>query len=137
MTTAHPKPRPPANLGPAGRGLWRQLTAEYVFAPAETPVLAAACRQLDTVADLDAAVAAEGVLTTGSRQQTVVHPAVQEARLGRVAVARLLSSLSIPDEQDRPRTAASLRGQKAAESRWARQRASEERREQRLAHGEV
>ncbi len=134
---ASPKPRPSAGLGPAGRGLWRTLTAGYVFGTAELPILAAAARQLDAVAALEAAAGSD-VLVEGSRGQTIVHPAIVEARLGRVAAARLLGSLAIPDDAGRPRTAASLRGQKAADSRWNRDRRKRDHKatERRVLYGE-
>lgn len=133
MASEHPRPRPPAGLGPAGRSLWRKLTGEYVFGTAELPILAAAARQVDAIAALEEAVEADGVLTAGSRGQTIVHPAVTEARLGRVTLARLLGSLSIPDESERPMTYASVRAQKAASARWERKRIERERREAALA----
>ena len=129
MTT--PRPRTPPGLGPSGRALWRKLTTEYEFGPAEVPVLEAACRQVDALAALEAVVETEGVLTTGSKDQTVVHPAVTEARLGRLTVARLLAELAIPDESGRPETAASRRARKAVRSRWDRKRTEQERREMR------
>jgi hypothetical protein len=116
--------RIPAGLGKAGRGLWRDLTRRYEFDhEGELTILAAACRQLDSVAALEAAITADGLTVTGSTGQVRVHPAVAEARQGRLALSRLLSDLRIPSEdagETEKRTTAAAR--RAAAARWARPR---------------
>jgi hypothetical protein len=69
--------------------------------PAWLQTFELACSALDTVEQLEALVASDGLVTTGSKGQVTVHPAVQELRYQRVAAARLVNLLSIPD---RPRS---------------------------------
>jgi Phage terminase, small subunit len=69
--------------------------------PAWVEVFEIACSVLDTVQQLEALLASDGLVTTGSKQQTVIHPAVVELRHQRQAYARLVSQLGIPD---RPRS---------------------------------
>jgi hypothetical protein len=57
-------------------------------------------------------------MVLGSAGQPVLHPAVVEARQARLAISRLLGTLSLPDEEAEPRTVAGLRAQRAARSRW-------------------
>jgi hypothetical protein len=116
------RPKAPAGLAVAGKRLWSALTADYEFGPAELATLELACRQADDVALLEQVVAADGVVTTGSKGQVRAHPALGELRLSRQALARLLGLLALPGEDDdTPRTAAGRRGQKAARARWDRQ----------------
>jgi hypothetical protein len=92
--------RTPAGLEAAGRRLWRQLTAEFVLNPREIDLLERACRQADDVARCEAVVLRDGVEATGSTGQAVVSPYLLEARQGRLAVARLLGQIGLPDEDD-------------------------------------
>jgi hypothetical protein len=116
---ASEKPKAPAGLGMSGRALWRALCAKYVFAPREVAVLALAARQADMVAALEALLAAEGLVVTGAAGQPRLNAVVTELRQCRLALAKLLGELALPDEDQVPRTAASERGQRAARSRWA------------------
>lgn len=68
--------------------------------PSWIEVFETACATLDTIHELEALVASDGLVTTGSKQQTVVHPAVVELRHQRAAYARLVQQLGLPD---RPR----------------------------------
>lgn len=121
--------RPPDDLGDDGRTLWRAIEtwrAEMVlrFDPHEQPLVAEACRQLDRLASLRAAI-----------KQTVPNdPAwtrmATEERLGRIAYGRLVAQLGLPTGAvPQPGnvtylTPASRRAQKAANARWSRHRAS-------------
>jgi hypothetical protein len=122
-------PRAPAGLGTAGKALWRRLVDAYEFGPGELAILAVAARQADDVAALEALIADEGLIVTGSQGQPRLSAAITEVRQGRLALGRLLGQLSLPDESDRPLTAASLQAKKAADARWSRKRAERERRE--------
>jgi hypothetical protein len=75
------------------------------------------------VAALEAAVKRDGMTVLGSAGQSRLNPAVTELRQARLALARLLGELSLPDEEDKRRSAASRRGQRAVRSRWDMQRA--------------
>lgn len=118
--------KPPAGMGNPGRALWRQiakaLPEAWAFDERELALLRTACRQADDLSKLETVIKSEGVMSTGSAGQPVVHPAVTEARQGRLAMGRILGQLSLPDEEEQPRTAAGKRAQRAASSRWARDR---------------
>lgn len=90
----------PRGLGNEGRKLWESVVSTYDLMPHESRLLGQACRVADVVADLDAVVAAEGVMGSDGR----AHPAVVEGRQQRLALARLLVALRLPDVDsgDRP-----------------------------------
>jgi hypothetical protein len=114
-------PNAPDGLGPRGRRFWRSMHADYDYSDAETELLVEACRVLDNVEALAAVVAAEGPTSTGSKGQTVTHPALQELRQQRLLLSRLLPQLEDVDaEVSGPAlaSAASVRGRKAAAARW-------------------
>lgn len=134
---AENKPRSPSGLGVSGRSLWRRLTTVYDLEPHELALLEVACRQADDVAGLEALLVDQGLTVPGSQGQPRLNAAVAEVRQGRLALGKLLGALSLPDEVDRPLTAASRTAQKAANARWSRKRAEQERREQRLTDGEA
>ncbi len=116
-----PKPRTPANLGPAGKALWRRLTASYVFAEHELALLEVAAHQADDVAALERAIAEDGYIVAGSQGQPRLSGAVTEVRQGRLALGKLLAQLALPDEDgEAAPSPASLRARKAANARWAR-----------------
>ena len=78
----------------------------------EEALLAAAARQADAIAALEADVAERGHMIDGK-----LNPAVMEARQGRTALARLLSGLDLPGSK----TLTALRAGKAAGARWHRE----------------
>lgn len=95
----------------------------------ETELLALAAAQADVVEKLEGIVEIEGLTATGSTGQPVVHPAVVEARQGRLAIDRLLGKVVLPvPETDAGTTSASEKGRHAAEARWSRERLREVRR---------
>jgi P27 family predicted phage terminase small subunit len=125
--------RPPKGLSEAGRALWRQIQRavpdDAELDEREAAILAAACRQADDVAALEAAIAAHGVVVEGSRGQPRLSPLMTEARQGRLALARLLGELDLSDADAQRRSARSRRGQQAANARWdARDQLAERRR---------
>ena len=112
------RPRPPAGLEKAGKRVWREILDEFDLDSRERIVLEQACRQLDSVADLEALIDESGLVSRGSRGQLRLSASVTELRQARLAVSRLLSELALPDVEDT--TAASRRGRKAADARWSR-----------------
>lgn len=124
-----PKKRPPADLGTAGKALWRRLASVYVFEPGELAILETACHQADDVAALEALIAEHGMIVSGSQGQPRLNAAVTEVRQGRLALGKLLGQLALPDEVDRPRSSTSKAAQHAANARWSRKRQEQERRE--------
>ena len=91
-------PSPPKGAGPSGRALWRDVLSKYDLEQHETALLTEACRTVDQLDELAAAVARDGALLGGAK----VHPGLVEARQLRIALARLLGALRLPagDEDD-------------------------------------
>lgn len=123
MSTAS-TPRPPSGLGTRGRKFWRDTVRLYDFDTAEQQLLVEVCRTLDRLDALEAVVAQDGPTITGSMGQTIVHPAIGEARQQRVVLARLVAALELPTE-DGPTstlsmTNASDKARHAAQARWSR-----------------
>lgn len=113
------RPRAPKALADAGRALWRDVVADYELTAHELRLLEAVCATADAIDALDAVVADEGVTATGSKGQTVAHPAVAEARQQRLAFGRLLAQLALPDpEGGKVKSPMQLRAQRAAQARW-------------------
>ncbi len=120
-----PRPKPPTDLGKAGKALWRSilcdLEAGWILDARELHWLEQACRTQDRLADLEAVVAKDGPTVTGSRGQVTVHPAISEARQLALLQQRLLAALELTDPRSgmRSATPAQARARRAAESRWA------------------
>lgn len=90
------KPRTPAGLTPAAARVFAATVKAFEMPDAHSlAVLESACRSLSRAEQLDALVDAEGMTTRGSRGQTVLHPAIAEARQCRLAAGRLLGSLGL------------------------------------------
>jgi phage terminase small subunit len=68
--------------------------------PAWVEVFETACATLDTVRELEDLVRSDGLITTGSKGQVTIHPALVELRHQRQTYARLVQQLGLPD---RPR----------------------------------
>jgi phage terminase small subunit len=120
-------PPAPAKLGTHGRKLWRTLHERFDFERRELVILEQACRQRDTIADLEAVVEDLGITVKGSTGQTRLNPAVTELRLARGAFTRLLGELELPPEEeqvpgvpDPGRNARSRKAAAAANRRWSR-----------------
>jgi len=88
--------RAPAGLKTAGRALWRAVSEEFDLAEQERRLLVEAARCADQLDDLAAVIAEQGTMGDDGK----VHPAVVEARLQRLALARLLASLRVPDDDE-------------------------------------
>lgn len=90
---------PPDVLRDSGARLWRSITDDYELTEHELALLLQACRTADLLDDLHAAVERDGPVID-SPQGTKAHPAAVEARQQRIALARLLSALRIPGDED-------------------------------------
>jgi hypothetical protein len=113
-------PAPPTGLKQAGQLLWRSIIAvetdTHELDARELHALARACRCADDIAALEASIDEHGVMVRGSRNQPVVNRALEEARLTRLAEARLLATIKLAPEE--PETPMQARARKAAEARW-------------------
>lgn len=121
MTTT--KPKTPDGLKERGAGFWKRTLKDYELTDSEVQLLAETCRTLDNLDALADAVATDGATVKGSMGQTVVHPALGEARGQRQVLHKLLAALALPDLEDE--TAApvlsptQIRARKAAGTRWS------------------
>ena len=112
----------PPKLG-AGAKVWRSLVAEYQFRPDELQILEDACREIDLVSRLDAALAESTMMTLGSMGQPIVNPLVKELGAHRLIVKQLFAQLKIPDGEAATaaaRSANSDKGRAVALARWNR-----------------
>jgi phage terminase small subunit len=116
-------PRTPTGLGSAGKELWKAILGDtaddWELDRRELHLLERACVCADRLAELDAAVKRDGTTTAGSRGQTVVHPALGEARQLELVQMRLLSSIELADPAEAT-SPARQRAQRAAAERWNR-----------------
>lgn len=98
MTTPHP----PEGLDEAGDRLWRSVVDSFELDEHEITLLAQACRTVDTIDALQAAIDADGPLIE-TRSGPKAHPAVVEIRQQRIVLARLLVALRVPiGDQEQP-----------------------------------
>jgi hypothetical protein len=115
---------PPEGLREAGKALWTEFLGDvgdgWTLDARELHLLQRACRCADELDDLERAVDEDGVVVRGSRGQATAHPALSEARQLRLVQLRLLGSIELPDDENEPRSAAAVRAQRAARSRWDR-----------------
>lgn len=89
------------------------LPQDHEWDEREEALLALASAQAADIERLEADIAANGVRVKG-RSGEVLNQAVGEVRQARVALARLLGQVDIPESE----SPASLHGRKAAEARW-------------------
>lgn len=123
-TEGRPRPPTPTKLGRHGRKLWAAMVDKYDFDPWELPIVESCARQRDDIALLEAHLAENGILTSGSTGQVRLDQAVTEVRLARRALASLLSTLKIPEDVEAGNPPAKAldwkgrRAQGAARTRW-------------------
>lgn len=87
----------PDGFGPGGRRLWERITGDYELRPDERRILEDACREVDLIDRMQDALRGGELMVRGSQGQKVASPLVTELRQHRAVVARLLSSLKLPD----------------------------------------
>lgn len=102
------KDRAPRGTGPSGRALWRDVTERFDLDQNELVILREAVRTVDQLDALAAIVDRDGVLEPATGR---AHPALVESRQLRLALARLIATLRLPDEADeRPQRRGRARG---------------------------
>ena len=92
-------PPTPKGTGANGRRLWQSIVSAYELDEHETALLREAVRTIDRLDELHAVVDAEGLMVEG-RYGPKVHPAMVEARQLKIALARLLAALRLPDGEN-------------------------------------
>ncbi len=107
----------PQGLSRRGRRFWREVVSTYKLRSDELVLLENACRCLDIIAELEAAMDGQPLLVKGSMGQERENPLLSETRLQRAQLNRTLAQLKLPDI-DAPAVVNQHR--EAAVSRWAR-----------------
>ena len=102
-------PQPPDGLSEAAVRQWWAVVEAFELEAHEEALLREACRTLSACDELAEVVEADGPTTTGSKGQTVVHPALAELRQQRLALARLYASLRLPESEDDERPSRATR----------------------------
>lgn len=110
----------PSSLGEAGAAFWSELHDALEFDAKEEALVLEACRTLDRIEALHAAIDDAGLLSTGSTGQVVVHPAVAELRQQQTGLARLLSGVVFPDGEEAADRFRQARAHAGADARWGR-----------------
>jgi hypothetical protein len=87
--------KPPTGLREAGKRLWRSILDDFELDEHERAMLLEACRSVDLLDQLDAAVRKDGPMVDSPQGQKA-HPAAVEARQQKIALARLLAALRLP-----------------------------------------
>lgn len=84
----------PDGLNERSVEIWQEITERYELDAHEIALLGEVCR---TVATLD--ILAEVVAQQGTVIADRTHPALAEQRQQRIALARLITALRLPDEE--------------------------------------
>ena len=113
-------PTPPDVLRDRGAGFWRELNGRLRLDEKQLSILFEACRSLDTIEGLAAAVESDGLMITGSQGQQVLHPAVTEIRQQQVTFARLVAQMNLPEDEKARDLFRFRRAQAGASARWNR-----------------
>ena len=105
----------PRGLRLSGKRLWKDIAGKYELRPDEQSVLGMACKTVDLIDELEAALKDQPAMVPGSRGQLIAHPLLAEVRMQRVAFSALLRSLKLPDQHVGDRN----QQRDAATTRWA------------------
>jgi hypothetical protein len=95
MVAKRDLPGPPRGTRANGAKLWRDVLERYELEEHELALLRETVRCVDTLDQLAAITAREGLIVEGP-QGSKPHPAVVEARQARIALARLTAALRLP-----------------------------------------
>lgn len=111
----------PQHLRESGSQLWEAVTAKYALRADELRVLEDACSEADIIDMLRMLIDGD-LMTTGSKGQMILIPAVSEIRQHRAVLASLMRQLKLPEDGDEDKAAGerSAKAREAAQSRWAR-----------------
>jgi hypothetical protein len=93
-------PKAPEGAGEHGSALWAEVVESWELDEHELALLREAVRTVDMLDRLHALVEAEGPVVDGGKAGRKVHPALVEARQLKIALARLLAALRLPDGED-------------------------------------
>lgn len=119
MSEERAKPVPPGDLRTAGAQMWDDVTEDFTLGPDEVRALREACRTVDELDDLRAALSGQPMTVQGSQGQPVANPLLAEVRRHRETLAKLLDALALPaGDEDVGMSPTQKRAQRAAQQRW-------------------
>lgn len=118
MSTRNARPRAPEGLGAAGRAFWRPATGVYELSPTEFVLLARACRTVDLLDAIDAALADDGVTVEGSVGQVCAHPLLASKALQEATLDTLIRAMALPLPDQAEGQRRSPAAMEAAQQRW-------------------
>lgn len=90
----------PRGLGTEGRRLWRSVLDVYELEEHEKAQLVLACRVVDRLEEIAAALVGAPLTVTNSKGDRCAHPLLVEQRLQSIALTRLIASLRLPTGED-------------------------------------
>ncbi|MGV3714348.1 P27 family phage terminase small subunit [Pseudolysinimonas sp.] len=111
-------PSAPVELGERGTRFWDALHRDFEFEVRDTEIVREACRVLDRIDELEGALEEEGLLSAGSKGQTVLHPAVAELRQQQSTFRQLMGSVELPGDDEARDAFRHQRAKAGAEARW-------------------
>lgn len=119
MAEERAKPVAPGDLRAAGAQMWDDVTEDFTLGPDEVRALREACRTVDELDELRAALSGQPMTVQGSQGQPVANPLLAEVRRHRETLAKLLDALSLPaGDEDVGMSPTQKRAQRAAQQRW-------------------
>ena len=122
MTNPKTSKRPKKPRQTAGQAFRDAVLGLYVLDPSERTLLDRIAALLDIVTRLEERIAAEDVITKGSRGQDVASPLLVVHRSHAKVLAALLDQLARPRlEQERGQPSQAGRARRAALARWNRE----------------
>ncbi len=102
----------PANLSPAMRRFWKQISESFELLPDHQRTLELACRSWDRAEGARLAIEAGGMLIAGKR-----HPLIGVEAKAREVFLRALRELGLGEQRPAPLTPSDA-GRRAANARW-------------------
>jgi hypothetical protein len=96
------KQRVPHGLGPEGKKLFREITADFDFTGEahKKRILIDACKTADAISRLEAESQTQPITTRGSMGQEVISPTLAACALARKDLAHFLSRLALPASEE-------------------------------------